>query len=619
MARSAILALLLGALVLLPGTGQAQLRPGAVARATAIDPRILLEQARKAAGGEAWARVRGLRIHSMLVAGGQQGESDTFQDTATGRYLQQVHLGSNDTAEGFDGVSVWTRPTGIEAYVYGDADATRGAINESFRVERGWWFPERHAATSQYMGEKAADGRVFDIVQITPEGGRPFALWIDRKTHLIDRDLEQQAEQVQVIRYSDYRWVDGIRLPWTTTRGGDTTTDQQETVQSVEANPALADTLFALPAATPAAGPESVTVPFRLENNQILIDVSINGAGPFEADFDSGGSLIIPPTIVTQLALPVAGAEKITGGGEGSVVSGSSRVQSLGIGGAMVKAPRFIVLQVDDAQPRRLLVGQEILSHYVVRIDFDRMTMTLTRPDAFEYRGHGAIVPFHFQDNQPEVLGAVDGIAGVFTVDTGADGSLLLIAPFARRYGLAARYRAVIPYGGTALTATHGVYARAGEVTLSGADGRPVVRVTRPVTRISLQEGGYDANRYVSGNIEVGILKQFNVTFDYARQRLIFEPNLGYGKVDVFSVSGLHLHAEDDGWTVTDVYAGSAADAAGIRKGDKVVRVNGKARAQLDRGAMHQILTGPEGTVVSLTLRTAAADREVSFALRDAL
>jgi hypothetical protein len=39
------------------------------------------------------------------------------------------------------------------------------------------------------------------------------------------------------------------------------------------------------------------------------------------------------------------------------------------------------------------------------------------------------------------------------------------------------------------------------------------------ITRISLQDGGYDADRYVSGNIEMGILKQFNVTFDYARPR----------------------------------------------------------------------------------------------------
>ena len=147
-----------------------------------------------------------------------------------------------------------------------------------------------------------------------------------------------------------------------------------------------------------------------------------------------------------------------------------------------------------------------------------------------------------------------------------------------------------------------------------------MVRVARPVTRISLQEGGYDANRYVSGNIEVGILKQFNVTFDYARQHLIFEPNLNYAKPEVFNGSGLRLHADDDaGWTVTDVYAGSAAELTGMRKGDKVLSINGKTRAELDRAALRQIFTGPDGTPVNMTLRSGDAEREVFFKLHDVL
>jgi hypothetical protein len=88
---------------------------------------------------------------------------------------------------------VWTQPTGINAYVYGDADSTLGAIDESFRTMRGWWFPDRRPATYAYEGAKVEGDRAFDIVRITPEGGRPFALWIDRATHLIDRDIEQQV------------------------------------------------------------------------------------------------------------------------------------------------------------------------------------------------------------------------------------------------------------------------------------------------------------------------------------------------------------------------------------------------------------------------------------------
>ena len=297
-----------------------------------------------------------------------------------------------------------------------------------------------------------------------------------------------------------------------------------------------------------------MSVPFRLENSKIFIPVTVNGNGPFDTEFDTGGSFTIGPTLVKELGLVADGAVKLTGGGEGSITTTDGVVDTIAIGTAAIDHPRFVSFDWRPEFPRRMLVGLEVLQRYVVRIDFDAMTMTLTPPGAFEYHGSGAIVPFHFQDNEPEVYGSVDGIAGVFTIDTGANGSLLLIAPFARRYGLVERYHAVIPYGGIALTATHGVVCRVGEVTLDGRDGRTAVRVSQPLARISLQRGGYDADRYVSGNIEMGILKQFNVTFDYARQQIILERSHFYGQPDIFNRSGMGLKRDDPaGWKVTAV------------------------------------------------------------------
>lgn len=115
---------------------------------------------------------------------------------------------------------------------------------------------------------------------------------------------------MKVTRYSDYRQVGGIKIPYTTIRSGETTTDQKETARSMELNAPIADARFSLPSGLPGSGAESVTVPFRLENNAIVVDVSINGKGPFETLFDSGGDLTIPPALVRELALPAAGAQK---------------------------------------------------------------------------------------------------------------------------------------------------------------------------------------------------------------------------------------------------------------------------------------------------------------------
>ncbi len=587
----------------------------------AADGADLLARACTAGGGAAWESVRTLHTHARLVSGGQPGDLDAFEDVRAGRFLRETKQPTGDRADGYDGVSVWTRPAGVAPYVFGDADSRLGAVNDGFRAARGWCFPARWAFTSQYLGEKTDGGRSFAVVAITPEGGRPFSLWLDPESHLIARMEEQQAEGVAVVRYDDYRAVGGVKLPFRIVRDDEYFSDQTETVQTVELNPAVSDSRFAIPPAPPISGPASVTVPFRLENGKMLIPIRVNGRGPYDAEFDSGGGFLIPPGVIPELGLTAAGTLKMTGGGEGSTTATNGVADTLSIGAMTLDHVRFDSFEPSWAStfPKRLLVGQEVLARYVVRVDFDAMTLTLIRPDSFDYRGPGAVIPFHFQDNQPEIIGAVDGIAGVFTIDTGDNGSLLLIAPFARRYGLAERYHATIPYGGMAITATYGLMARAGEVTFNGPDGRPVVHVEKPVTRISLQHGGYDADRYVSGNIGIGILKQFNVTFDYARQRLILEPNHAYGLPDVFNRSGLRLTPKDGVWMVDAVYKGGAGEAAGVHVGEVVVAIEGEPQSKVDRAALQAIMTGPVGTPVRLDFRAGQTTRTVTLELRDIL
>ena len=370
-------------------------------------------------------------------------------------------------------------------------------------------------------------------------------------------------------------------------------------------------------------GRDAVDVPFRLTaDDRILVPLTVDGRRTVEAEFDSGGSLILQPSMLTALGITAQGREKQGGGGEGSSIAGTGRLAGITLGGATVRDVGFHSRALDPDHADRALVGLEVLQRFTVRFDFDRSMMTLTRPAAFSYAGTGAIVPFHFQDNQPEVHGSVDGIAGLFTIDTGDAGSLLLIAPFARRYGLVARYRADLPYDGKAITATHGVFARrrVGTVAFDGPDGRSVAEAHDPITRISLQHAGFDANRDVSANIGLGILKRFNVIFDYVRQRIILEPNRLHDQRDVFNRAGLRLKREGAAWTVTAVYPGTPAADAGLHAGDTVLRIDGGTADVVDAEALWGKLEGPLGTKVHLRLRSSAgAERDEVLTLRDLL
>lgn len=580
----------------------------------------VLEQVRAATGGAAWTNLHRLHLSASLRAGGRDGRMDRWEDVEHGRYAVETDLPPRHRRQGFDGVSIWTSGDNDIAYALGDEDTRLGAIDASYQVMRGWWFPDRRPASRERAGTSHEGARAFDLVRITPEAGRPFTVWIDRATHLIDRIIEQEGERQSVTRFADYRKVGALTLPFTIREGdGDPANDAVETVTGIELDPAIPDDRFALPPVPELASGAPITIPFRADSDQILIEITLDGHGPYEADFDTGGSLVVPPAVVEELHLAALGSNKQSGGGEGFVMGGVGRAGTLSLGGAVVPRPAFDSFLLFPDAPKRVLLGLETLQHYVVRLDFDTQRMTLTPPASFHYTGDGAIVPFVFQDNQPLVTGTVDGLAGTFAVDTGDDGSLLLMAPFARRHGLIERYHATVPTSGTSVGTTSGLLTRVSKLSLNGADGRPVASVDRPLANISTQTTGFDAHRYISGNIGFGILHRFNVTFDYARQRIILERNSHYAEPDIYSRTGLRCARDPAGFAVELVIPDSPAVDAKIQAGEVITAVNGTPATSIERAALRTLFRGPVGTKLTLRVRGKAGERDVALILRDVL
>ena len=629
---------LLAGLLLLRGTGaqaqegsaalaQTEDVAGSAAQAQTTDPAAILAQAKEASGGSAWDGIRTLHVRAQSTADGLSGSLDEWSDVRTGRDTVRFSRPPSAGASGFDGVSLWTQAADGYSYVHGDEDARQGAANDAYRTSLAYWFPERGNATLAFAGLQKAEGQTYDVIRITPQAGRPFDLWIDQATHLIDRFIEQHDEEVEVVRWLDYRPVaGGIRLPFTRKIGhGDEEWDEVNTVQTVEINTDLAPDQFALPPNPPPdyqfeGGKTSTTLPFRLEGGELRVDIKLNGQGPFTADVDTGGNFIVQPRVAERLQLKGQGAARNGGGGEGYVAAGRLVMDSVELGDLRLTRQAFKVLSFYDEAPELSLVGLQLFQRFVVSINFDQRTLTLTRPEQFVYHGGGEVIPFHFQDNQPEVKGSIDGIAGVFTIDTGDNASLLLIAPFVKRHGLVERYRATIPYGGSAVGgATYGLMARTGVLNLFGADGRPAVEVRDLLTRLSQQKRGFDANRYVSGNVGIDVLRQFNLTFDYSRQQIIFEKNQSYGRRAVYNRTGLQLKANGPAWDVIDVVPGSPAAELGIKAEESVVSIDGQDAGKLTRYQMKTLFTKETDSKIVLVLRAGTKQRTVTLLLRDVL
>jgi hypothetical protein len=595
------------------------------AGADVSDPKALLARAKEAAGGDAWNRVRALRSTGAIETGGLKGRVESWTDLTRPRFVDRYDLGPASGANGFDGKTAWEQDSSAQVRTRESADEREETADEAYRRSQAWWFPERWKATIENGGERSETGRRFFVLRITPEGGRVFELWIDAASFLFDRVVEKAASETRTTLYTDYREVAGLHLSFAfRSTNGNARYDLIGRVEKVEVNPEIADARFAPPPPPApdfaiAGGRTSTTVPFTLVNNHIYVDAKLNGKGPYRLLCDTGGANVVKPAVARQLGLRSEGALEGKGAGEQSEDIGLVKIERVAIGDAVIERQLFAVFDLEKLEPAEGapmpgLVGYEVFKRFVVRIDYGRGLLTLTLPSSFQADSRATALPFRFNGHTPQVDGEIDGIAGTFDLDTGSRASLELIGPFVEKNGLAAKYGAKL----TAVTGwgvggpTRSLVTRTKVLKLGPVEVRDLV------TGLSLQKTGAFSDVYVSGNVGAGVLRRFTVTFDYASQKVYFEPSGTPPSRDAFDRGGLWLNRGDGFFEVMDLVEGGPAYEAGMRPGDRVLAVDGKPASGLSLPDLRlRLRSDPPGTAVRFRIASQGAERDVTVVLRD--
>ncbi len=585
----------------------------------------ILAKAKQAAGGDAWNSIRTTHATLTLKTSGLNGNLEIWEDNVSGHSLVRYKMGPASGAEGFDGKTVWSQDSSGQPNADSGGEALQGAANEAYRRTHAYWFPDRWPAQVEYSGEKTDNGKNFFVLRITPQGGRPFDVWIDATTYLFDHTVEKAEMDTRTSYFSDYRDVNGVKVPFSErTTNGDAKYDQFVTMQKIEFNQPVEEAQFHMPAPPPpdfaiADGKTSTTVPFKLINNHIYLDVRLNGKGPFRVLCDTGGANIVTPTLAKELGLKSEGALQGRGVGEKSEDVGLVKLESLQVGDATLSNQLFAVFPMEsfatvEGVPENGMIGFEVFKRFVVKVDYEHETLTLTVPSAFAYHGNGISVPFQFNDHIPQVDGSIDGISGKFDIDTGSRSSVDLLKPFVEKNNLVAHYNAKIEAvtGWGVGGAARSLVTRA-EVLRLGS-----VEVTHPITELSLQKKGSFTSQYVAGNVGAGVLKRFNITFDYSHQQLIFERNSSYDKPDVFDRSGMWLNQSGTSFEVVDVVAAGPAASAGLHPGDKIQAIDGQAADNISLADIRRrFKSDPAGTKLHLTVQSGTNNRDVELTLKD--
>lgn len=592
-------------------------------RAEPQTPQDILARAKAASGGEAWDAVRIIHSKVSVETGGMTGTAESWEDVRAGRFVDSYQFGPVSGAEGYDGTKSWSLDGSGTVTLSDSGDDREGAVNEAYRRSHSYWYSDRRQATIADGGERREGERTLRILRITPAGGRPFEIWIDAATFLIDRTIEKAAKETLTTSFSEYREVGGLKLPFRLhVHNGDARFDQVVTYEAYEINPEVEAAKFEVPQVRTddfsiADGATSVIIPFELINNHIYVDARVNGR-QFRVMLDTGGFNVLTPPTAKALELVSEGNFQARGTGEKLESFGLTRVQEVQIGGATVRNQAFYVMPFRDLEkvegvPFHGLLGFEVFKRFVVRIDYTGRQVSLILPDAFQAPASATVVPFTFDEMTPQVEGKLDGIPGKFTIDTGSRSSLSVNRPFAEKNGLfdkpGKKIEALAGWGVGG--GGRGLVTRAGLLELGD------VHVPAPVASIALQQRGSLTDPYLAGNIGGGILRRFTVTFDYGRQKIYFEPNASYGREDVWDRSGLWLNRTEEGYRIEDVVADSPAAAAGLKVGDLVLSVNGRKATELPLAEAREILKSAPGTRVRLQVRSGEAEREVEVALRE--
>ena len=89
---------------------------------------------------------------------------------------------------------------------------------------------------------------------------------------------------------------------------------------------------------------------FEFQDNRIIIQVMINGQGPFHMMFDTGATNILSNELAKALRLRQYDRFSVSGGGENALSASYCDVQSLEITDHVLEGSRFICMDIADMQ-----------------------------------------------------------------------------------------------------------------------------------------------------------------------------------------------------------------------------------------------------------------------------
>jgi hypothetical protein len=369
--------------------------------------------------------------------------------------------------------------------------------------------------------------------------------------------------------------------------------------------------------AWPASG--KVRIPMRYYLGEISLRVRVNDRDAW-ALLDSGAGLTLIDGTTPAGAAFVANLELTGSGATTALRAGLGELGSLHLGELALEhvpaasLPVPVLASFGNRRPE-VIVGFSLFLESAVRIDFAKNELVLSRRAESIVAAGAQRVPLRILEGKPVVDAVIDGVQGPFLLDTGNAGGLDLVKPWATAHGLPGQRPTLdlLALTGAGTERTHATLFRAAKSALGPiAHDARLVQIDDPPEPGSL--AGLVGNEVFSHCTAV--------IFDVPQRTLWLEPPCNRRSPE--AKAGWRLtknespEFKDRPWVIDEILKGSAAEAAGLRVGDRLLAVGG-APAELDSSNVQVAIEQFSGTKLTVFFNRKGESRQTVLVLRQLL
>jgi hypothetical protein len=543
------------------------------------DPYTILHNYYEAIGGIARLKsITTVYTEGTTEYDGLKGRFKSWEETPL-RYRLEEDFTIISQIQGDDGQVSWRKdPNGKVSILRDEETVKRRKIALGFEnfehIE-----PTSSFFSVSYEGVQMVKDHSCYVVKIRNQLNKDI-LWnfIDQKTFLLIKSIDQQPDIEIHTLYSDYRYENSIMQPFHDE--SEILPRQKKETNQIEkqiVNLNIAPALFHVPPDTPRdykfyRGNRAENIPFQFIENLIYLNVKTAKDTRLWL-LDSGASMsIIDQKYVDEMGIQSKGTIKGYGFGKNFdlqfVTLPAFSVKGVAFGQQKIFSFKGLAEKLHEPECYGIL-GYDFLSRFVVKIDYSAKRLSLYDPKTFIYKGKGQIIDAPLKNGTFTLPMSVDGIySGRWSVDIGSFNTSFHF-PFAKTHNLFQKkgvYRISRGMGGEYL-----------EKTIQFDHfkiGNHIIK--KPLITIPDAKGtGATSSAELIGNIGNSSLRFFTLYMDYENQQLIFEKGSDFNKTFPKDNSGMLIGKTDQGKPIiVFISPGSPGEKAGFMEGDVIEKIN---------------------------------------------